>query len=102
MDRATATDSPIQDHRKFAVWRILATYLINVKKVSEDEASNVIEIWLNKCGKLNRLSFYPKSKIKEGNDGSTKGYRPISFEKLKIENTELYERFHTQSSENKG
>jgi hypothetical protein len=83
--------APIQDHRKFAIWRILAPYLINVKGVSKDEAYNVIENWLNECDKLNRLSFYPKSKIREGIRGAAKGYFPIGFEKLKIENSELYE-----------
>ena len=30
--------TPIDDHRKFAVWRILAPYLINIRKCSVDEA----------------------------------------------------------------
>ena len=85
---------PLQDHRKFAIWRILAPYLINVKGLPADQAFGIIEEWLGKCGELRRLNFYPKSKIREGIKGAAKGYRPISYEKLKIENSELYERFN--------
>jgi endonuclease IV len=80
----------MQDHRKFAVWRILAPYLINVKGLSAEQAFSVIEEWLNRCNQLNRLNFYPNSKIREGIKGAAKGYRPISCKKLKIENNELY------------
>lgn len=88
--------TPIHDSRKFAIWRILAPYLINVKKLSEDEASVVIENWLNECHKLNRLNFYSKAKIKEGLRGATKdyGYYPLGLDKLKNVNGELYSRFH--------
>jgi hypothetical protein len=83
--------TPIQDHRKFTVWRILAPYLLNVKKLSNEDASGIISKWLDKCDKLHRLNFYPKSKIKEGLSGAAKGYYPISFENLRQDNTRLYD-----------
>ena len=86
--------TPLQDHRKFAIWRILAPYLINVKGLPAEQAFGIIEEWLGKCSDLRRLNFYPKSKIREGIKGAAKGYRPISYEKLKIENNELYERLN--------
>jgi non-catalytic primase subunit PriX-like protein len=81
---------PIQDYRKFSVWRVLAPYLINVKKISEEEAANIIETWLIECSKLNQLNIRPKSKIRETLHGAAKGYRPISCEKLKAENEGFY------------
>jgi hypothetical protein len=85
--------TPIHDHRKFAVWRILAPYLISVKGLSAEQASSIIEEWLNRCNQLNRLNFHPESKTREGIRGAAIGYRPISCEKLKIENNELYQIF---------
>jgi len=86
--------TPIQDHRKFALWRILAPYLVNVKGLPAEQASSVIEEWLGRCNQLNRLNFSSTSKIREGIRGAKKGYRPISYEKLKTENSELYEILH--------
>jgi hypothetical protein len=37
------------------------------------------------------LNFNAKIKIKEGLKGASKGYLPISLEKLKEENKELYD-----------
>jgi hypothetical protein len=44
--------------------------------------------WLDKIQKLN---FNAKIKIGEGLKGASKGYLPISLEKLKEENKALYE-----------
>ena len=43
------------------------------------------------CNKLEMLNFNAKIKIKEGLKGASKGYFPISLEKLKEENKELYD-----------
>jgi hypothetical protein len=37
------------------------------------------------------LNFNPKIKIKEGLKGASKGYFPISIQKLKEENKQLYD-----------
>ena len=47
--------------------------------------------WLDKCDKLEKLNFNPKIKIKDGLRGASKGYLPISMEKLKEENRQLYD-----------
>ena len=91
--------TPISDHRKYSIWRILAPYLINVKCLSFDEAFNIIDKWLNKCDELKSLDFDNKLKI---NDYLTNaidgGYLPISLDNpekepktLKTENRELYD-----------
>jgi hypothetical protein len=60
--------------------------------MSRDDAFGIIEDWLNKCDKLNRLGFYPKARIREGLRGALKGYYPMSLDKLQTENRGLYER----------
>jgi hypothetical protein len=83
--------TPIDDYRKFVIWRILAPYLINVRKCSEDEAYNVIRNWLDKCSQLRKLNFSSNYLIKYNiNSAKRNGYLSISLEKLKVENTYLY------------
>jgi hypothetical protein len=81
----------LSDHRKYIIWRILSPYLLNVKKLSKEEAYSVMKEWLDKCDKIEKLNFNPKTKIKDGLKGASKGYYPISMEKLKEENRQLYE-----------
>jgi hypothetical protein len=83
--------TPIGDYRKFAVWRILAPYLINIRKCSVDVASSMIRDWLDKCRNLRQLDFSPNNVIRSNiNSAMRAGFLPISLEKLKIENPYLY------------
>jgi hypothetical protein len=82
-------ETPIEDHRKYAIWRIIAPYLINARKLSHEEAFRIIRDWLNKCHQLKRLDFDLNQKIKY-DLGSVSSYRPISFNNLKVDNPELY------------
>jgi Primase X len=83
--------TPLDDYRKFAVWRILAPYLINIRKYSPDEAYDIIKNWLSKCSQLRGLDFSSNYMIKYNINSSIRsGYLPISLEKLKSENTYLY------------
>jgi Primase X len=84
-------EHPLPDHRKYIIWRILSSYLLNVKKLPKEEAYSVMKEWLDKCDKLDRLNFNPKIKIKDGLRGASKGYFPISMAKLKEENRQLYD-----------
>jgi Primase X len=81
----------LADHRKYIIWRILSPYLVNVKKLPKEEVYSVMKEWLDKCNKLEKLNFNPKTKIKDGLRGASKGYYPISMEKLKEENRQLYD-----------
>ena len=73
------------------LWRILVPYLINNRKYSPDEASGTIKNWLDKCSQLKRLQFNPNYMMKYNiNSAVRTGYLPISLEKLKAENTYLY------------
>jgi hypothetical protein len=82
--------TPLSDHRNYCIWRILSPYLLNMKKLSNEEAYSVMNHWLGKCNELGSLNFNAKAKIKEGLKGASRGYYPISLEKLKEENKALY------------
>jgi hypothetical protein len=87
--------TPIADHRKYCIWRVLSPYLLNIKKLPEQEAFNIIKEWLQHCSELQRLSFSVSQRITDGLDGAAKrGYLPISLEKLKEENNRLYSFLH--------
>jgi hypothetical protein len=81
--------TPIPDHRKYCIWRILVPYLLNIRRLSEQETTDIIIDWLNRCKQLRRLDFNYKQKIKDGIEGAKEGYLPISREKLKEENNRL-------------
>ena len=82
--------TPLQDYRKYCIWRILVPYLLNVRRLSEQEATDIIKDCLSRCNQLRRLDFNYKQKIKDGIEGAKEGYLPISREKLRNENSRLY------------
>lgn len=83
--------TPLDDYRKFVVWRILSPYLINIRKYSADESYEVIKNWLDKCNQLRSLDFNPNYTIKNNIKSATRsGYLPISLRKLKADNAYLY------------
>jgi len=43
------------DHRKYALWRVVAPYLINIRKLSHDDALSIIRVLLDKGNKLKPL-----------------------------------------------
>jgi hypothetical protein len=84
--------TPIEDHRKFALWCIIAPYLVNIKKLAYNEAFYIIKGWLSKCDILRRLDFKSDYLIKYNiNNAKRIGYLPISNDKLKRENRMLYD-----------
>src|SRR5919199_3495816 len=83
-------ETPIDDYRKNAVSLILAPYLINIKKVSYDAASNIINCWLSKCGKLRRLDQNFDYTVRYALKYSAKnGNRPLKLDTLKLKNVIL-------------
>jgi hypothetical protein len=81
--------TPLSDYRKLAIWRILAPYLLNVRRLSSDEAHGIIREWLDKCSQLRWLDFDSSYRIKSVLN-SSKGFLPSSCEKLKTENVGFY------------
>ena len=83
--------TPLDDYRKYVIWRILSPYLINIRKYSAEEASNIIGNWLDKCRNLRQLDFSPNYLIKHNvNSAMSGGFLPISRSNLKIENQYLH------------
>jgi Primase X len=84
--------TPVDDYRKFVVWRILALYLINIRKCSADEAFDIMRDWFDRCSELRKLQFNDDYLIKYNiNSAKRNGYLPISLQKLKTENIYLYD-----------
>jgi hypothetical protein len=81
--------TPIEDYRKDCLWRIIGPYLLNVRNLSESETAKIMEEWLDKCNRVRKLDFESKYRIYSIIKGN-KDYKPISYSKLKEENTELF------------
>jgi hypothetical protein len=84
-------ETPIDDYRKNAVSLILAPYLINIKKVSYDNALNIINNWLTECGKSRQLDQNFDYTVRYALKYSAKNeHRPLRLDTLKIKNLTLY------------
>ena len=81
----------LPDYRKYCIWRILAPYLVNVKKLTDKEAGQIIREWLQKCNLVKRALFDAPSRIRYDIQSVRKrGYYPIGWEQLKAENIDLF------------
>ncbi|MGC1929584.1 MAG: DNA primase noncatalytic subunit PriX [Candidatus Nitrosopolaris sp.] len=85
----TLLQIPIPDHRKYALWRIIVPYLVNVRKLSHDDAVSIIREWLDMSDKLKPLVGV-NDRIKANLTAAARvRYLPISFSDLKTENRQL-------------
>jgi hypothetical protein len=75
-------DKPLDDFRKYCIWRVFAHYFINVKGLSRLDTYDTVKSWLDKCNSACRLDFNPKQKIDAALDRVC-NYRPVSLDKLK-------------------
>jgi hypothetical protein len=79
------------DYRKYCIWRILAPYLINVKKLSDEQASDIIREWLKRCNLVKRISFDMGSRMRyDIHNARRRGFYPIGWNQLRTENVVLY------------
>jgi hypothetical protein len=83
-------NKPIDTNRYYCVWRILAPYLINVRKLSSEEALDIIETWMTKCNSVKRLSF----SIRKVKDVLKRvgAYYPIAWYNLEKDNKILFQK----------
>ena len=86
---------PLDDFRKYCIWRVFAPYLINVRGLSRMESFDIIKSWLDKCDSVCRLDFNAEQKIDVALD-RVDNYRPVSRDKLKEENNLLYGRLERE------
>jgi hypothetical protein len=83
--------TPLADRRKYCMWKILAPYLINRRKLSYDHAYAVMTSWLQECNKLQRLQFNASLKIKNNLNSAIKtGYYPAGLAKINSTVPEFY------------
>ncbi|HEY6536892.1 MAG TPA: DNA primase noncatalytic subunit PriX [Candidatus Nitrosocosmicus sp.] len=81
--------TPIEDYRKQCLWRILCPYLINIRKLTHDESTEILKEWLQKCHGLKNLDFNPSQYITDDLK-KVKEYKSHSKEKLRDECRDLY------------
>ena len=85
-------ETPIADHRKYCLWRILAPYFANVRHLSDDESISAVRSWLLECNKLRTLEGRPSYSFRYNLNNAKKiGYYPISLDNLKKEDPGLYD-----------
>jgi hypothetical protein len=56
-------NKPLDNFRKFCIWKIFVPYFINVKRLSRLETFNIVKPRLDRCNSVCRLNFNPKQKI---------------------------------------
>jgi len=88
-------DKPLDDFRKYCIWRVFAPYLINVRGLSRLESFDTIKSWLDKCDSVSKLDFNAERKIDVALD-RVDNYHPVSRDKLKEENNLLYGRLERE------
>ena len=88
-------DKPLDDFRKYCIWRVFAPYFINIKGLARLETFNAIKSWLDKCNSVCRLDFNPSQKI-DAALARVGNYCPVSCDKLKEENNLLYVRLKAE------
>jgi hypothetical protein len=82
--------TPLPCFRRYCLYRILAPYLVNIRKLNSEKCYDVLKTWLEKCNTLSKITFNIESEIKTRLI-AVKDYEPLSLYKLRTENTDLYE-----------
>ena len=84
--------TPIDDYRKNASSLILASYLVNIKKLSYNNAYITIRQWLTKCNDIRKLDFNVDYLVRCALNNSAKsGFKPMKFNTLRYRNRKLYD-----------
>jgi hypothetical protein len=76
---------PLNDFRKFCIWRIFAPYFINIRRLHQSEALDLIKDWLDRCSHLKRLNFNAERNVKYALK-TIRNFRPIGQDQLRMEN----------------
>lgn len=88
--------TPIEDHRKFCLFRILIPYLINVKFLSVEKTTETLESWLLKCNEKRSLGFNSRIEI-SNRIRYVKTIKPLGIGKLKELNPQLYNELRSKN-----
>ncbi|MGB8934175.1 MAG: hypothetical protein WCC17_03605 [Candidatus Nitrosopolaris sp.] len=89
-------EKPLGDFRKYCITFFLVPYFINVRRLSDLDTFDRLNVWLEKCRSIHRLDFNVKQRVKY----DIKRIRALQkawhfvknkpLHKLKVENPELY------------
>ena len=83
-------ETPIEDGRKYTLWKILCPYLVHIKKLGYKQSFEILKIWLERCNNILReLDFNPETEIK-AKLRYVKHYNPISIKTFIKDNKDLY------------
>ena len=84
-------ETPIDDYRKNTIGLILSPYLINIKKLTYEHASIMIQVWLKKCNELRPLDSNFDYRVKYSLKTSIKKLQlPMKFITLEKKNKKLH------------
>jgi len=85
-------EKELPDGRKRSILYVLSAYLVNVKGLSEEEALQVVQEFLeNSCRNFNKCEKIYESFIRgDLRRVKSKGLKPLSQEKLRDKDLELY------------
>jgi hypothetical protein len=89
-------EKPLDNFRKYCITFIFVPYFINIRRLSDLDTFDRIEVWLEKCKSVHRLDFNVKQRVKydiksvRTLQGARRFVKPKALHKLKIENAELY------------
>jgi len=75
---------PLNDFRKFCIWRVFVPYFINIRRLPESESENLVKNWLDRCNIVKRLDFNVEDKIRYALR-TVRNYLPISQDQLRME-----------------
>ena len=84
-------NKPLDEFRKFCIWKIFVPYFINVKRLPRLQAFNRTKSWLDRCNSICRLNFNPTWRINYALDNVGIFY-PTHQDKLEYVNKLFYER----------
>jgi hypothetical protein len=80
---------PLNDFRRYCIWRIFVPYFINIRRLGQSETFDLVKDWLDRCSLLRRLDFNARCNINYALR-TVRGYCPISLDDLKTEKPQLY------------
>ncbi len=94
---------PVSDGRHRFVWLVLAPFLVNVKKLDQEEAIEKIKTYVSTTGEMREMKRFVEYNVRRA---KRNGLMPPTLNKLKAEHPDLYvllpkEVAGLQSTENK-
>ncbi|HYB75689.1 MAG TPA: DNA primase noncatalytic subunit PriX [Nitrososphaerales archaeon] len=78
---------PVSDGRHRLIWLVLAPYLVNVKKVEDEEAIDKIRSFVSVAGETSNLKRFAEYNVRRARRN---GLLPPTFSTLKTEHPDIY------------